>query len=281
MKMTRCSGPDLHFYDGEKYSVCPVCGYPEAGKNDSTVESGPKEHKEQKKRWFKNFQSKSGKAEEEAKDMIGYAPEETWAMTEVLTGTPDSERGVLNLGGSPTSSGNDTKVMNDVIANDQENSMKINQLFNDVDNANIRNSAAAMHDMNANTYDSEKTIGRYSDAETEPVVAWLVCVKGECQGGSYTLKTGKNMIGRGPGMDVIIPEPSVSRDRHAILTYEPRKRVFLLQPGDGSGLVYLNDTLLMSYSELKSRDVIQLGEALFVFFPFCGEEFSWEDYIEG
>lgn len=34
MKMTRCSGPDLHFFDGEKYSVCPVCGYPAATKED-------------------------------------------------------------------------------------------------------------------------------------------------------------------------------------------------------------------------------------------------------
>ena len=32
--MTRCSGPDLHFFDGEKYSVCPVCGYPAATKED-------------------------------------------------------------------------------------------------------------------------------------------------------------------------------------------------------------------------------------------------------
>ena len=35
MKMTRCSGPDLHFFDGEKYSVCPVCGYPAATKEDN------------------------------------------------------------------------------------------------------------------------------------------------------------------------------------------------------------------------------------------------------
>lgn len=54
MKMTRCSGPDLHFFDGEKYSVCPVCGYPAATKEDDekllmqdAVEK--KQHKEKKK----------------------------------------------------------------------------------------------------------------------------------------------------------------------------------------------------------------------------------------
>lgn len=34
------------------------------------------------------------------------------------------------------------------------------------------------------------------------------------------------MIGRGAGMDVMIPEPTVSRDKHAVITYEPKKRIF-------------------------------------------------------
>ena len=28
MKITRCSGADVHFFDGDKYQVCPVCGKP-------------------------------------------------------------------------------------------------------------------------------------------------------------------------------------------------------------------------------------------------------------
>ena len=136
----------------------------------------------------------------------------------------------------------------------------------------VYNSAAA--------YDSAKTVGIYADAETEPVVGWLVCIKGdECQGESFNLKAGKNMIGRGAGMDVMIPEPTVSRDKHAVITYEPKKRIFLIQPGDGNGMVYLNDELLMTFSEIKSRDIIQLGEAMFMFYPFCGPEFTWDDYI--
>ena len=48
-------------------------------------------------------------------------------------------------------------------------------------------------------------------------------------------------------MDVQIPEPTVSRERHAIITYEPKKRMFLIQPGDGSGMVFtFNDELLMT-----------------------------------
>lgn len=44
-------------------------------------------------------------------------------------------------------------------------------------------------------------------------------------------------------------------------------------------MVYLNDELLMTFSEIKSRDIIQLGEAMFMFYPFCGPEFTWDDYI--
>lgn len=66
-------------------------------------------------------------------------------------------------------------------------------------------------------------------------------------------------------------------DRNRLL--KVKKRIFLIQPGDGNGMVYLNDELLMTFSEIKSRDIIQLGEAMFMFYPFCGPEFTWDDYI--
>ena len=58
MKMTRCSGPEFHFFDGEKYKVCPVCGFPAAGKEEDSMPSvnddaaAKKMHKEkEKKKW--------------------------------------------------------------------------------------------------------------------------------------------------------------------------------------------------------------------------------------
>ena len=56
MKMTRCSGPEFHFFDGEKYKVCPVCGFPAAGKEEDSMPSvnddaaAKKMHKEKEKK---------------------------------------------------------------------------------------------------------------------------------------------------------------------------------------------------------------------------------------
>ena len=66
MKMTRCSGPDLHFFDGEKYSVCPVCGYPAATKEDDEKllmqnAAEKKQHKEKKKWPFGNVKKEESR----------------------------------------------------------------------------------------------------------------------------------------------------------------------------------------------------------------------------
>lgn len=126
-----------------------------------------------------------------------------------------------------------------------------------------------------------KTIGLFSvDNGSEPVVGWLVCVKGQYMGECFNLKSGRNNIGRSLGMDVpLAKEASVSRDRHAVITFEPYKRTFILQAGESNGLTYHNGELVVTYVTLKNYDTIQLGQAEFKFMAFCSEEFSWEDYL--
>ena len=126
-----------------------------------------------------------------------------------------------------------------------------------------------------------KTLAYYSFHEVEPPVAWLVCVKGPYAGCAFECKTGRNRIGRDPGMDICLTEdPSVSRDTHAIITYEPKQRTFYLDPGTSSGLTYLNRDYIFDHKELHGYDKIELGKSTFLFLPFCGEQFSWSDYIE-
>ena len=309
MKMTRCSGPEFHFFDGEKYKVCPVCGFPAAGKEENSETPAQeqvvkKSHKEkEKKKWPFGIHKKE---EQEITD--GYEiklDNPTQAMTDVTTGNIVDDNVTT---GVKTSTGVETIAMEAFKPVDESLShqvrrihevpqpetsqqihqepVQVKQQFQPQQDAVIpklmpqSEPAPIRTPVVNNSYDSAKTVGIYADAETEPVVGWLVCIKGdECQGESFNLKAGKNMIGRGAGMDVQIPEPTVSRERHAIITYEPKKRIFLIQPGDGSGMVYLNDELMMTFSEIKSRDIIQLGEALFMFYPFCGEDFTWDDYI--
>jgi len=72
---------------------------------------------------------------------------------------------------------------------------------------------------------------------------------------------------------------SVSREKHALIIYEPKKRNFYLQPGDSSGLTYINDDMITETRMLNKRDIIELGNGKYIFIPLCNETFSWEDYL--
>ncbi len=128
--------------------------------------------------------------------------------------------------------------------------------------------------------DSSRTIAIYGDlCEEEPVVGWLVCINGAHFGQSFQLIAGKNRIGRSPMMDVaLMDDDSVSRDTHATIIYEPKKRIFILMAGESKGLTYCNDELILEHAELHSYDQIQLGECRLVFVPFCCEKFTWDSF---
>lgn len=127
--------------------------------------------------------------------------------------------------------------------------------------------------------DNDKTVSYYGGIlETEPVVGWLVCVEGKLLGKAFELKNGKNFIGRSPQMDVILEgDPNVSRDRHAIVTYEPKGRMFFAQPGESRELFYVNDQVVLMNVVLNNRDIISVGKTQLMFVPLCGPEFTWDD----
>lgn len=113
---------------------------------------------------------------------------------------------------------------------------------------------------------------------TEPVVGWLVCTSGQYFGRSFPLKAGRNFVGRSPQMDVCLSgENSVSRDRHAVIIYEPRGRMFIAQPGDARELFYLNDKVVLDNERLSPYDEISIGKVNMLLIPFCTEKFAWED----
>ena len=113
-------------------------------------------------------------------------------------------------------------------------------------------------------------------AGIDPVVGWLVCVKGPDRGRDYRLHTERNFIGRSPAMDIpITGDPSISRENHAVISYNPKKHGYRLAPGESRGLVYLNDEEVLMPMELAPYDRIELGETMLLFIPFCGERFHW------
>lgn len=135
------------------------------------------------------------------------------------------------------------------------------------------------------TEDIEMTIGigsYYNDAKNikvEPVVGWMVCIEGGDFGLSFNLKAGKNFIGRSSTANDIVlrGDQSISREKHAIIVYDPKSRTFLAQPGTSSELFYVNNEVILQATVIKDRDIIAMGNSKLMFVPCCGPDFSWED----
>lgn len=118
--------------------------------------------------------------------------------------------------------------------------------------------------------------GVYAQAQ-QPVTGWLVCVDGPELGRDYRLHEDYNYIGRNHNMDVAIPgDSTISRERHATVTYDPRNRVFYFSPVTGASIVRHNGNVVMMPVELKAGDRIEIGKCTFLFVPLCGENFQWD-----
>lgn len=127
--------------------------------------------------------------------------------------------------------------------------------------------------------EEEKTHGRLlcAGSRVEPVVGWLVCIRGAYRGESFRLKSGRNFIGRAANMDIVLgADQSVSRLRHAAVVYDPRSRAFIVAAGDARELCYLNGEVVITSNIMKAYDVLSLGNTDLMLMPLCGEHFTWD-----
>lgn len=125
-------------------------------------------------------------------------------------------------------------------------------------------------------------IAKNDRKNSTPVVGWLVCVKGCHFGESFSIYVGRNTVGRNPGNRIVIPlDGAVSREKHIWITYDPKKRKFSVQPGDGANIAYVNASSILESIELKKNDILEIGESQFILIPLCDDNFSWENYING
>jgi hypothetical protein len=117
------------------------------------------------------------------------------------------------------------------------------------------------------------------DAISDPVVGWLVVVKGPGRGNAVRLGYGWNSIGRDKSQRACLNfgDSQISRIGHAKLLYEPRSRKFSLTLGEGTNPTYIRGDILLTPTEIKSADRIQMGETELLFVALCGEDFEWQD----
>lgn len=114
------------------------------------------------------------------------------------------------------------------------------------------------------------------DKGIDPVVGWLVCVEGKEKGRDYRMHADNNFIGRSERMDICVRgDETISRENHAIISYDMVDNAYYFSPGDGRAIVRHNGKAIFQTVELKAHDTITIGKTEFRFVPFCGEKFTW------
>lgn len=260
MNLSRCEKG--HFFDKEKYAACPHC-QGGSGVDDSLTTVF-------------------------TEDMTAAAPGQA-SVTMQPAPAPASEP-TLPVGGTPIDQptipsdavmdGQPTVPLTEALHDSFEN--RPTQPLDDDDDHTV----AFFDDMFAgvsagNTQKYRPGMPEPANTISSPCVGWLIAIGGNHIGQDYHLKVGKNFIGRDLQMDIALTgDKSVSRNRHAIVVYEPKQHLYLIQPGDSSGLVYKNNEVVLSPVKLEAYDMITVGEVNLLFMPLCGERFNWSTLLE-
>ncbi len=125
------------------------------------------------------------------------------------------------------------------------------------------------------------TISYYEDlGEEQPVVGWLVCIKGKNLGKDFRLTAERNNIGRDMDMDIVLDDNSVSREKHAIVSYDHVNNIFTALSGMSGSNYYLNGNPVYMPTPMSAYDILSVGKTDLLFIPFCSEKFTWDTLME-
>jgi hypothetical protein len=117
---------------------------------------------------------------------------------------------------------------------------------------------------------------RIETTQLDPVVGWVVVVKGPGRGGFKPVFVGMNSVGRAPSQRICLDfgDETISREEHAFITYDDELHRYWVQSG-ASNVVKVGTHALDAPHELKVNDTLSLGKTVLRFYPVCGPEFSW------
>ena len=118
------------------------------------------------------------------------------------------------------------------------------------------------------------------DPMTDPIVGWLVVVKGPGLGRSVGLGSGMNTIGRDSDARTSLPfgDTLISGDDHLRIIYDDANRSFFLAPGSGRNISRANGQIVAQTMPLETHSLIELSKQTHVrFVAFCTEAFDWSD----
>ncbi len=273
MKAVRCKNG--HWYDSETYDRCPHCGQLNNVTEESTV---------------------IVKNEKQRNKGLGLFRREKKSQSNVVPMTVENNY----------AKGSETQPVSSAIHNevterffdgiDDEKTMSMFAMENTPDivkkktiseplsvavqRVSAMDEGKTLSYFNAMTNQGNPTENDVSKKDCEPVVGWLVAISGVHFGESFQIYVGKNTIGRSQGNKIVLGlDNGVSRENHATIIYEPKRREFYLQSGNSDGLIYLNDSFVNGSEILKAKDTLEIGATKLIFIPLCGTDFSWEQYM--
>lgn len=124
--------------------------------------------------------------------------------------------------------------------------------------------------------DYERTISVYLEENANRLtVGWLVCMAGSDRGRSQVIFSGRNLAGRDPMMDIVLPcENGLTEENHFSVVYEPKSMTFYLVAGTGE--TRLNGRPIIAEAVMVEGDEIEVGQTKYVFVPFCKEGRDWK-----
>jgi pSer/pThr/pTyr-binding forkhead associated (FHA) protein len=98
--------------------------------------------------------------------------------------------------------------------------------------------------------------------KSNQVIGKLTVVEGPGAGNSVNVFSGTNQIGRGDDQRIQINfgDDTISRQQHAVLTYDAAKLEARIYDGGKPGGLWVNGTRIVSDEAVKFGDTIKLGE---------------------
>lgn len=117
--------------------------------------------------------------------------------------------------------------------------------------------------------------GRFGKQKT---VGWLVVLNGTMSGISFPLWDTVNRIGSARNMDIELQsDPYISREKHATITYDPKKNVCILSSEKHMNQTFLNEKTITEAVPLKDRDLLTFGNSSCLYVALCRSDFSWKN----
>ncbi|MEM7472693.1 MAG: FHA domain-containing protein [Pseudomonadota bacterium] len=118
------------------------------------------------------------------------------------------------------------------------------------------------------------------DEQIDPVVGWLVVIKGPGLGQAVSLGAGMNSVGRGASERVTLGfgDTSISTSDHARIIYDDDSRKFFIAHGSGKNITKVDGQMVANTLPLENGATVEITKSTHLrFVAFCSESFDWAD----